>query len=126
MSDRIARAFNRSGATRAVALDISKAFDRVWHAGLLHKLKSYRISGQVFGLFLLLSVIDGFKLFWMENLHKNIQLMLVFLKGLFLVLHFSYYTLMTFLMMLSVILLSMLMILLSTLNVIRHLICGNN
>ena len=36
-SDRIARAFNRSGATRAVALDISKAFDRIWHAGLLHK-----------------------------------------------------------------------------------------
>ena len=50
VSDRIARAFNRSGATRAVALDISKAFNRVWHAGLLHKLKSYRISGQIFGL----------------------------------------------------------------------------
>ena len=50
MSDRIARAFNRSGATRTVALDISKAFDRVWHAGLLHKLKSYGISGQIFGL----------------------------------------------------------------------------
>ena len=32
VSDRIARAFNRSGATRAVALDISKAFGRVWHA----------------------------------------------------------------------------------------------
>ena len=44
VSDRIARAFNRSGATRAVALDISKAFDMVWHAGLLHKLKSYGIS----------------------------------------------------------------------------------
>ena len=29
VSDRIARAFDRSGATRAVALDISKAFDRV-------------------------------------------------------------------------------------------------
>ena len=27
--DRIARAFNRSGATRAVALDIPNAFDRV-------------------------------------------------------------------------------------------------
>ena len=39
-----------SGATRALALDISKAFDRVWHAGLLHKLKSYGISGQIFGL----------------------------------------------------------------------------
>ena len=50
VSDRIARAFNRPGDTRAVALDISKAFDRVWHAGLLHKLKSYRISGQIFGL----------------------------------------------------------------------------
>ena len=29
VSNRIARSFNRSGATRAVALDISKAFDRV-------------------------------------------------------------------------------------------------
>ena len=48
-SDRIARAFNRSGATRAVALDISKAFDKVWHASLLHKLKSYGISDQTFG-----------------------------------------------------------------------------
>ena len=50
VSDRIARAFNRSGATRAVALDISEAFDRVRHAGLLHKHKSYGISGQIFGL----------------------------------------------------------------------------
>ena len=49
VSDRIAKAFNRSGVTRAVALDISKAFDRVWHAGLLHKLKSYGISGQISG-----------------------------------------------------------------------------
>ena len=50
MSDRIDGAFNRSEATRAVALDISKAFDRVWHAGLLHKLRSYGISGQIFGV----------------------------------------------------------------------------
>ena len=77
-------------------------------------------------LFLLFSVIDGFGWFWMGSLHKNIQLMLEFPKGPFLVLHFSYYTLMTFLMMLSVILLSMPMIILSILNVIRHLICGNN
>ena len=50
VSDTIARAFNRSGATRAVALDISKAFDRVWHAGLLNKPNFYGISGQIFGL----------------------------------------------------------------------------
>ena len=65
VSDRIARAFNRSGATPVVALDIFKAFDRVWHAGLLHKLKSYGISGQIFGLISFLSntrlrvVLDG-------------------------------------------------------------------
>ena len=39
-----------SGATRAIALDTSKAFDRVWHAGPLHKLKSYGISRQIFAL----------------------------------------------------------------------------
>ena len=50
VSDTIARAFSRSGTTQAVALDILKAFDRVWHAGLLYKLKSYGISGQIFGL----------------------------------------------------------------------------
>ena len=50
LSDRIARAFNRSRATWAVALDTSKAFDRVWHACLLHKVKSYGNSDQIFGL----------------------------------------------------------------------------
>ena len=50
ISDRIARAFNRSGATRAVALDISKVFDRAWHGGLLRRLRCYGISGQIFGL----------------------------------------------------------------------------
>ena len=33
VSDRIVRVFNRSGVTQAVAHDILKAFDRVWHAG---------------------------------------------------------------------------------------------
>ena len=73
-------------------------------------------------LFLLFSVIDGFEWFWMESLHKNIQLMLAFLKAPFSVLHFSYYTLMTFRTMLSVILLSMLMMLFSIESVIRSLI----
>ena len=51
VSDRIARAFNRSRATRAVLLIISKAFDRVCHAGLLHKLKSSGISVRYWALF---------------------------------------------------------------------------
>ena len=72
VSDRIVRAFNRCGATQSVTLDISKAFDRVSHAGLLHNLKSYRISGHVFVLtssfhrrllFIDFSVIDGLKWF---------------------------------------------------------------
>ena len=37
VSDRI---LNRFGATQAVALDIFRIFDRVWHAGYLHKLMS--------------------------------------------------------------------------------------
>ena len=126
VSDRIARAFSRSAANLAVVLAIFKAFDWVWHAAFFQKLKSYGISGKILGLFLFFSIIGGIKWFWMGSLHKNIQSMLDFLKAAFLVLHFSYYTLMTLLMMLSAILLSMLMILLSILSMIRHLICSNN
>ena len=125
VSDRIARAFNRSGATQAVVLDISKAFDRVWHTGLHHKLKFYGISGQIFGLissFLsnrqLRVVLDGKS---SQEYPVNVGV-----QAPFLVRHLSYYTLMIFLTMLSVILLSMLMTLLSVLSVIGHLICGNN
>ena len=94
VSDRIARAFNRSGATRAVAPDISKAFDRVWHVGLLHKLRSYGMSGQIFGL-VSSFLSNSFKWFWIGSLLKNIQLIPELLKAPFMVLHFSYYTLMT-------------------------------
>ena len=49
----------------------------------------------------------------MGNLHKNIQLMLVFLRLSLLVVHFAYYILMTLPVMLFSILLSMLMTLIS-------------
>ena len=62
----------------------------------------------------------------MESIHRNIQLMMEFLKTPLLVLHFCYYTLMIFLTTLSMKLLSALMILISILSVISHLICGNN
>ena len=117
VSDRIARALSRSGTTRAVALHLSSSSTNV---SLMESEIKY------LALFFLFSVIGSFEWFWMKSYHKNIQLMLVFLKAPFLILYFSYYILMTFLMMLSVILLSMLMILLCILSVIRHLICGNN
>ena len=101
VSDRIARACSQSGATVAVAFDVSKAFDRVWHADYLQKHKSYRILSQIYCLIFFFSVIDSFGWFWLGSLHENIQVMLEFLKALFLVLHFSYYILMNFLMMLS-------------------------
>ena len=35
---------------KLVFLDISKAFDKVWHEGLLYKLKSMGISGELYDL----------------------------------------------------------------------------
>ena len=89
-------------AIRAVTFGIFKVFDRVWHAALHHKLKSYVISGHVFGLVSsLLSytrlrvILDG----------KSLQdLILELQKAASLVLHL-FSILMTFLVVLSVILL---------------------
>ena len=44
IADRIARVLKTSGATHAVVLDISKAFYRVWHTGLLDKFKLYYMA----------------------------------------------------------------------------------
>ena len=43
----IYRNFEKLDETRAVFLDISKAFDKVWHDGLIYKLKSNGISGNL-------------------------------------------------------------------------------
>ena len=75
------------------------------------KLSLNGISGQISGRISSFLSNDSYKWFWMGGFHKGIDLMLECLKALFLVLHFSYYTLMTFLMMLSVILLSSLKLL---------------
>ena len=112
--------FDSPGDTQAMPIHISTAFDWVWHVGLLQKLKSYGISGSIFDFIHLFSVTDSLRWFWMGSVRKIISLMLEFLKVPILFLHFSDYISMTFMMMLSVILLSMLMILHSTLKGIRH------
>ena len=50
----IYQSFDDGLETRGVFLDISKAFDKVWHEGLLFKLKQNGISGK------LLNVITDF------------------------------------------------------------------
>lgn len=47
MTDRIAKAFCMSGAIQAEAPDISKAFERDWHAHLPRYLKSCGIPGLI-------------------------------------------------------------------------------
>ena len=82
MSGTSARAFNRSGATQAVAIDISK----VWYTGLHHKQMPYRISDQIFEIITSFLSNRWLRLVLNGSLHKNIQLMLEFLKAPFLVL----------------------------------------
>ena len=43
--------FENYSETRALFLDISKAFDKVWHKGLVFKLQSNGISGKLLGLY---------------------------------------------------------------------------
>ena len=50
VTEQVSRVLDRQGETRTVALDISKAFDKVWHRGLLHKLASYGIKDQLLQL----------------------------------------------------------------------------
>ena len=79
--------------------DITEAFDRVWHTGHLHKVKSYGVSVQVFGLILT----------FFSNRNLRVDLYRTSLQenpvnaGLLQVPFFSDYMLMTFLMMLYVI-----------------------
>ena len=67
---------DKSGATWVLALDISKAFDKVWRTGLIHK--SNGISGPVFSIILsflsnrqLRVVLNG-KSSWEYSVHAGV------------------------------------------------------
>ena len=46
----IYKSFDNGYEVRGVFLDISKAFDKVWHKGLIYKLKQNGISGKLLNL----------------------------------------------------------------------------
>ena len=46
----IYKSFDDEFDVRSVFLDISKAFDKVWHEGIIFKLKQNGISGELFSL----------------------------------------------------------------------------
>ena len=56
--DTFCKALDSGKEVRVVFCDISKAFDRVWHAGLIHKLRASGVSGNL--------------LRWFENYLQNI------------------------------------------------------
>ena len=76
--------FNRFRVTGAVAVDISTVFDKVWNAGLLPKLTSYGISGQIFNL---ISSFLSTRQFWVVyaglSLKKTLHLWLLHAKTTF-------------------------------------------
>ena len=78
-----------------MTLDISKAFDRVSHGSPFHKLKSYGISGQIFGLISSFLSNRRLQVVLDRKSSQEYPVNLEFLMAPFLVLHFSYYTLMT-------------------------------
>ena len=73
MSHRIVRAFNRSGAAQAAALDISKLLTQFVMLVFFTNLGLMEFHVRYLALFLLFSVIGSFEWLWMGSLHKNIQ-----------------------------------------------------
>ena len=79
VSDKTTRAFNMSGATQAVTFIYPRLLTGFVMLVLFINLSPMEFQVRYLALFLLFAVIDGFKWFWMENLHMNIQLMLFLL-----------------------------------------------
>ena len=127
-SDSIAWGFDKSRASHTVAFHYLRLLTEFGRLVFFTNSSLMEFQIEYLALFYLFSLLNSFLWFWMESRCKNIQLMLEYIEIPVLVLHFCCSTLMTFLIMSSAILVSMLMILPSTLSVSvsRDLICGNS
>jgi hypothetical protein len=74
ITDKIHRALEEGKEITLVFLDVSKAFDRVWHSGLLHKVRCMGIEGRLFDWLCdylsdrkIRVVINGQKSEWLET-----------------------------------------------------------
>ena len=65
---------------RGVFLDISKAFDEVWHKGLIYKLKQNGISGKLLNLIVDFLSNRKERVVLTENILHGLILKLEFLK----------------------------------------------
>ena len=74
---------NRGNEVRAVFLDISKAFDRVWHAGLLAKMKNLGVGGTLLNWFESYLKVDSNVQLLKVVAHRGKKLKRVCLKDLF-------------------------------------------
>ena len=90
--------YNSTLETRAIFLEFSKAFDKVWHKAWLFKFESMGISGD------LLNLMESFlrkrfqRVLLMVSHLNGLVLKLVFFRAQFQVPFLSWYTLMIFLM----------------------------
>ena len=80
ITDERYRAFEDYDETRALFLDISKAFDKVWHEGLILKLRQFGFCGDILSLptnFLKdrqqRVVLDGLEYYWQSILSVFLQ-----------------------------------------------------
>ena len=70
ITHKIYKSFDDGLDVRGVFLDISKAFDKVWHKGLLYKLKQSGISGSILGPLSFLIYINDLS----DDLMPNVKL----------------------------------------------------